>query len=833
VTERYNPLDTEPRQQARWAAARCFEVDTQTAAKPYYVLEMFPYPSGHMHIGHVRNYAMGDVLARFKKMQGYDVLHPMGWDAFGLPAENAALKSKVHPREWTMQNIAHMRGQMQRLGLAIDWRREIATCDPAYYTHEQAFFLQWFKRGLAYRREAWVNWDPQENTVLANEQVVDGRGWRSGAPVERKKLTQWFLRITQYADQLLADLETLTAWPDKVRLMQEKWLGKSTGAEVDFRLSSGESVKVFTTRPDTLFGASFLALSPQHPVVEALSRTHPDLAAFVAECGRSGTSEADIARAEKKGFTLPLEAVHPLDSTLKLPVYAANFVLMDYGTGALFGCPAHDERDFEFALQYTLPILPVVQQGGEEATLPYTGDGSIINSRFLNGLSVAEAKARAITELESLHKGTGVTQWRLRDWGVSRQRYWGCPIPIIHCQQCGAVPVPHSQLPVTLPEDVDFSLTGNPLERHPSWKHVPCPTCGKAALRETDTLDTFFESSWYFARFLSPTLESAGFDKAAAARWLPVNQYIGGVEHAVLHLLYARFFTKALRDDGHVAVAEPFKALLTQGMVCHETYKNQAGDWLFPHQVEKKNGQAHEIATGQPVTVGRSEKMSKSLKNVVDPEHIIAAYGADTARLFMLSDSPPERDIEWTEAGVDGCWRYVQRLYRLATGQVTPQAVDDTKTTALQHKTIAAVTDDLENFRYNRAVARLREFSNFLEETGATAPVRREALETLVKLWAPLLPHLAEELWAHLGHTTLLAIAPWPVADMALCREDTVTLAVQVNGKLRGTFAVPINTPAAEVKRLALADAGVQRHLEGKTPRKIIVVPNKIVNVVV
>lgn len=832
---RYPARTVEAAWQARWATSNAFAVDASTAKKPYYILEMFPYPSGNIHMGHVRNYGIGDALARFRRAQGYDVLHPMGWDAFGLPAENAAIKNKIHPARWTEQNIAVMRGQLQAMGLSYDWSREIATCRPEYFVHEQRMFLKFFERGIAYRKQAAVNWDPVEHTVLANEQVIDGRGWRSGALIERRQLSQWFLKITDFAEELLADLDTLTGWPEKVRLMQERWLGRSTGATVRFTLADGsDTLEVFTTRPDTLFGASFLAVAADHPLVPKT----PEMQAFKERCQRSGTSEAVLETLEKEGVDTGLKVQHPFDKELLLPVYAANFVLMDYGTGALFGCPAHDERDFEFATKYNLPIRPVVQSP-ESSKLPYTGDGILINSAFLNSLSVAEAKAKAIAELERLGAGSARTTWRLRDWGISRQRYWGCPIPVIHCPSCGAVPVPDDQLPVTLPEDVSFDTPGNPLERHPTWKSVACPSCGIAAQRETDTFDTFFESSWYFARFLDPHNTAQAFDSGIANRWLPVNQYIGGVEHAILHLLYSRFFTKALRVCGYWDLGEPFKGLLTQGMVCHRTFKSAAGEWLFPEQVQD----GVETATGAPVTIGRSEKMSKSLKNVADPERILANYGADTARLFMLSDSPPERDMEWTEDGIEGAWRYVNRLWRFVSGHAESLPVVCTvldEETCRAHaplyrkaqQTIAAMTDDFEQTRMNRAVARLREYNNALEEAGdIPGSLRRWCLEVLVKLAAPFLPHLAEELWKTLGHATFIHQAGWPVADPVWLKAEVITLAVQVNGKLRGTLQVAPNAPKEEVERAALALEGVQKALLGPI-KKIVVVPGRIVNVV-
>ncbi|HJT05779.1 MAG TPA: leucine--tRNA ligase [Stellaceae bacterium] len=850
---RYNFKEAETRWQTVWRERGTFHVEADLKRPKYYVLEMFPYPSGKLHVGHVRNYTMGDMVARYKRAQGFNVLHPMGWDAFGLPAENAAMASKVHPATWTYANIATMREQLKRMGLSYDWEREIATCHPEYYRHEQKMFLDFLKAGLAYRRESWVNWDPVENTVLANEQVIDGRGWRSGALVEKRLLSQWFLRITHYADDLLDALKTLERWPERVRLMQENWIGRSEGARVFFPLKGrNERLEIFTTRPDTLYGASFCALSSNHPLAQELAATNPELAAFIAECNRMGTSEAVLETAEKKGFDTGVKVVHPLDKSWTLPLYVANFVLMEYGTGAIFGCPAHDQRDLDFARKYKLAVKPVVLPPGEDpqrfsvGNEAFVGDGTIFNSDFLDGLDVASAKRKVIERLQALSAGQGTVQFRLRDWGVSRQRYWGCPIPVIHCGKCGIVPVPERDLPVKLPEDVTFDRPGNPLDHHPTWKYVTCPSCGGAAQRETDTFDTFFESSWYFERYCSPR-EPTAFKRSEVDYWMPVDQYIGGIEHAVLHLLYSRFFTRALKDCGYVGLKEPFAGLFTQGMVCHETYRDEAGNWLFPEEVTR-DAQGNVLdAHSRPVTIGRNEKMSKSKKNVVGLEAIVEAYGADTARLYLLSDSPPERDLEWTDAGIEGAWRYVNRLHRLVTeppvtlapaGAALPRELSPAadKTRRAIHRSIAAVTDHIEKFRFNSAVARIRELTNSLEELrdgpGAGA-VMREGVETAVRLIGPMMPHLAEELWQLLGHDTLLADDRWPAADPALVVEDTVTVAVQVNGKLRATIELPRDADEAQAKAAALAHPQVQRAMESKPARKIIVVPNRIVNVVV
>jgi len=855
---RYNPRATETKWQKVWDERNTFVVEADPNRPKYYVLEMFPYPSGRIHMGHVRNYTLGDVVARYRRAQGANVLHPMGWDAFGMPAENAAFENKTHPATWTYQNIDNMRAQLKELGLAIDWSREFATCDPDYYTHEQAMFLDFLEAGLVYRKESWVNWDPVDQTVLANEQVIDGKGWRSGAPVERRRLSQWFLKITAFAEDLLADLEKLERWPAKVRLMQENWIGRSEGLRLTFTLEGApagvDGLEVYTTRPDTLFGASFCAIAADHPLAEALAQNDPGLAAFIEECRRLGTSEEAIERAEKKGYRTSIEAVHPFDAGWKLPVYVANFVLMGYGTGAVFGCPAHDQRDLDFARKYDLPVRPVVVPEGTDPAgftigdEAYVGPGRLANSAFLDGMTVDDAKAEIIRRAEEGGFGHRTVNYRLRDWGVSRQRYWGCPIPIIHCDSCGAVPVPKADLPVVLPEDVSFDKPGNPLEHHPTWKHVDCPKCGKPARRETDTFDTFIDSSWYFARFCSPRSERP-FDRDAVDYWLPVDQYIGGIEHAILHLLYARFFTRAMKKVGLIGIEEPFDGMFTQGMVCHETYRDAQGKWVAADEVAYVDGTARRRTTGEPVTVGRSEKMSKSKKNVIDPTAIIDQYGADTARWFMLSDSPPARDLEWTSAGIEGAWRFTQRVWRLVTGMedamvpagdAAPAAFAESVTELRRatHRTIAGVTRAIDNFHFNAAVAQIHEFVNAFsgfkdtQAAGADWAVR-EAAEALTLLIGPMMPHLAEELWQRLGHDRLVADSPWPKADPALCQDDTVTIAVQVQGKLRETLELPKDTDRAEVEARALALDKVQRAIDGRPVRKVIVVPNRIVNVVV
>jgi leucyl-tRNA synthetase len=853
---RYNFKETEAKWQGIWADRRCFEAREESDRPKYYALEMFPYPSGRIHMGHVRNYTLGDVVARYKRARGFNVLHPMGWDSFGLPAENAAMENNVHPAKWTRENIAAMRAQFQSMGFSLDWSRELSTCEPDYYKHGQRLFLDLLKAGLAYQRESWVNWDPVENSVLANEQVIEGKGWRTGAPVEKRLLRQWFLKITAFSDSLLDGIETLERWPEKVRLMQHNWIGRSEGARIGFALEGREDrLEVFTTRPDTLFGASFCAIAANHPLAQELAGKDAALADFIAACNRMGTSEEAIEKAEKLGHDTGLRAVHPFVPGKALPVYVANFVLMEYGTGAIFGCPGHDQRDLEFARKYDLPVVPVVApRDADPSTFAvgdtaFVDDGVLINSDFLNGKDVPAAKRAAIDRLVEQGEGESAVTYRLRDWGISRQRYWGCPIPVIHCPSCGVVPVPDTDLPVLLPDDVAFGAAGNPLERHPTWKNVDCPECGGAARRETDTCDTFFDSSWYFLRYCSPQEDGVPFTRDAADYWMPVDQYIGGVEHAVLHLLYSRFFTRALKRCGYLDIDEPFDGLFTQGMVCHETYRDDEGRWLFPSEVRPgEDGAFVHAKTGKPVTLGRSEKMSKSRKNVVDPETIIDTYGADTARIYMLSDSPPDRDLEWTEGGIEGAWRYVNRLWRMftdnpdpiaAAGTERPLALGDEAAALMRvvHRTIADVGADLDRFHFNRAVARIRELTNAIEDVTGDGPdaawARRDALEALARLLGPILPHLAEELWEKLGHTTPLAEMAWPDFDESLLVEESITIAVQVNGKLRGTVDLPPDADKATAEKEALAHENVLRAMDGKPARKVIVVPNKVINVVV
>ncbi|MGE0205962.1 MAG: leucine--tRNA ligase [Hyphomicrobiaceae bacterium] len=869
--ERYNAPEREKHWQDVWTQKDIFRAREDGSRPKRYQLEMFPYPSGNIHMGHVRNYTLGDVMARYMRAKGFNVLHPMGWDAFGLPAENAALERKVHPAKWTYENIATMRRQLKSMGLSIDWSREFATCDPSYYRHQQKLFIDMFKAGLVYRKGAKVNWDPVEHTVLANEQVIEGRGWRSGALVEQRELEQWFFRITALSEELLAALETFDKWPDYVVTQQINWIGRSEGLLVRWALDAATApqglgeVEVYTTRPDTLFGASFVAVSPDHPLAKAAAAGDARLAAFCEECRRSGTSAAELETAEKKGFDTGIRAVHPLDPAWTVPVYVANFVLMDYGTGAIFGCPAHDQRDLDFVRKYGLPVIPVVLPPDTDAAsfaigaTAYDGDGTMINSRFLDGLTPKAAFDEVARRLEASTLAAAPvaarkTNYRLRDWLISRQRYWGCPIPFIHCDSCGAVPVPDDDLPVKLPEDVTFDQPGNPLERHPTWKHVNCPSCGAKARRETDTMDTFADSSWYIVRYTAPEAATP-VDSAAAGYWLPVDQYIGGKEHAILHLLYARFFTRAMKITGHLRIDEPFSSVFTQGIVIHETYKAADGRMLMPIEVQITTGPdgvtrvATEIATGNPVTIGPVEKMSKSKKNVVDPDDIITHYGADTIRWFIVSDSPPDRDVQWTESGVEAAGRLVQRVWRLVNEAIDKGAEKGAAMPAgfgpeaealrrTAHKTLANVGRNIEQLRHNVAVAQIYELANALAGTLGKSDegmpwALREATEVMVQCLGPIMPHLGEECWARLGYNTLLTEHPWPTPDAALLVDDTITIAVQVNGKRRDELKIARTASRQEIETAALGLEAVVRAIEGRAIKKVIVVPQRIVNVVV
>ncbi|EDQ35242.1 leucyl-tRNA synthetase [Hoeflea phototrophica DFL-43] len=873
--ERYNPKQAEIRWQRQWDEAKIYETDNDSPDPKYYVLEMFPYPSGRIHMGHVRNYALGDVVARYKRARGFNVLHPMGWDAFGMPAENAAMQNKVHPREWTYANIDAMRKQLKSMGLSLDWSREFATCDVDYYKQQQALFLDFLAAGLIYRRNSKVNWDPVDMTVLANEQVIDGRGWRSGALVEQRELTQWFFRISDFAEDLLQSLDGLDQWPEKVRLMQKNWIGKSEGLSLRWQIADPETaggaseIEVYTTRPDTLYGASFMAIAADHPIAKDLATKDPAIAEFCDQCRRAGTSLAALETAEKIGYRTPVNVVHPLDPDWTVPVYIANFVLMDYGTGAIFGCPSGDQRDLDFARKYNLPVTPVVMPADADAASfvitdeAYVGDGVMINSRDLDGLSPAEAFDRVASMLEArtlddAPQAARKTNFRLRDWGLSRQRYWGAPIPVIHCDICGVVPVPAKDLPVQLPDDVTLDTPGNPLDHHPTWRHIACPTCGQDARRETDTMDTFVDSSWYFARFTAPRCDTPT-EPAAANAWLPVDQYIGGIEHAILHLLYSRFFTRAMQKTGHVDLKEPFRGLFTQGMVVHETYRAERDgkkEWIAPADViiEEQNGkrQARHSQTGESLSIGSIEKMSKSKKNVVDPDDIIDGYGADTARFFMLSDSPPDRDVIWSEAGVEGAHRFVQKIWRLigeaSENLKSAEAAAGAESRALEvsrasHKTVKAVGEDIEKLAFNKAVARLYELVNTL--AGPLSDVAagkadevltsacKQAASHLVQLFAPMMPHLAEECWILLGNDGMVATSTWPAYDPALVIDDQITLPVQINGKKRGDLTIDADADQAAVEQAVLALDFVQASTGGNPPRKLIIVPRRIVNVVI
>ena len=852
MSSHYYPQSIEQKWQQIWQDEQTFAA-SQTSLQPkYYVLEMFPYPSGRLHMGHVRNYTIGDVIARVRSLQGYNVLHPMGWDAFGLPAENAAILSRSHPARWTYDNIAVMRSQQKSMGFSYDWSREITTCSPDYYRHEQKLFLDFYQKGLVYRKESYVNWDPIEQTVLANEQVIDGCGWRSGARVEKRKLAQWYLKVTAYAEELLQGLDTLTEWPEKVVTMQRNWIGKSEGAKIRFKIQGqSDTIEVFSTRPDTLYGASFIALAPHHPLVTRLTGEDQTIADFVADCDRHGTSEEILEKAEKVGLLLNINVQHPFLENKILPVFVANFVLMDYGTGAIFGCPAHDQRDLEFARKYNLAVTPVVQpqatfdEAFEIHKTAFTEDGIAFNSEFLDGLTTKEAKSKCIERLVETGQGESITTYRLRDWGVSRQRYWGCPIPMIHCPSCGIVPVPLDSLPIELPEDVTIDGSGNPLAQHPTWRHTVCPTCHQPAQRETDTLDTFFESSWYFLRFCSPHASNP-FEEEAVQKWLPVDQYIGGIEHAILHLLYARFFTRALRDCGYLSVDEPFKRLLAQGMICHETYRTLSGEWVAPHDIEyQADGSLTRACDGVSIQRGRSEKMAKSKKNVIDPEVIIRDFGADTARFFMISDSPPDRDLEWTDSGIQGVSKYLHRIWTLAQTFITSisnmnrPCPDQSQEVALQrkqHQTIEAVTQDIKAFHLNRYVARLREYTNFLNDLNLdhySPNTLKEAFETQLLLLNPACPHITEELWQQLNSGKRLKDQPWPKADPRFLQTDFVTIAIQINGKLRSTLDVAFDLSQDELQSKVLDLQIIRNALDQKQVKKIINIPNKVINLVV
>ncbi len=861
TTERYNPAKAEPKWQEIWNSHNCFAASSDKSAKKYYVLEMFPYPSGRIHMGHVRNYAMGDVIARYKRARGFNVLHPMGWDAFGMPAENAAIERNIHPKKWTYENIAAMRKQLKSMGLSIDWSREFATCDPEYYGQQQALFLDFLEKGLVERRKSVVNWDPVDHTVLANEQVIDGKGWRSGATVEQRELSQWFLKISDYSQELLDALDELTGWPEKVRTMQKNWIGRSEGMQFTFKLEDAEGnpvnsgLTVFTTRHDTIFGASFCAIAADHELTKTAAEHSPQIANFRKECAALGTSEEAIEQAEKKGIPLGIYAIHPFLKDVRLPVYAANFVLMGYGEGAVFGCPAHDQRDLDFANKYGLKVIPVVASKDDPGSTEITDTAYLekddaqtvmINSHFLDGMSVPEAKEEVARRFENEGIGERKINFRLRDWGISRQRFWGCPIPVVHCDNCGIVPVNKSELPVKLPDNVTFDKPGNPLERHPDWKKVSCPECGLDATRETDTFDTFVDSSWYFARFCSPEADKP-VDTAETDYWLPVDQYIGGIEHAILHLLYSRFFTRCMKATGHLNIKEPFANLFTQGMVIHETFRTKNNEWIIPEEAVQHDGKWQHIKTGEALITGNAEKMSKSKKNVIDPDEIIQRYGADTARWFMLSDSPPERDIEWTEAGAEGAWKFSQKIWRIINdiAEITTNSDncandgDSLQLRKICHKTTQAVSEDIESLRYNRAIARIHELANELtsflknkDNANRSSEALKEVSQMFCQLIAPMMPHLAEECWQVLGNSTILALQSWPQVSKQLIEEDEITIAVQINGKRRAEMTISKNADKMETEKAALQLEAITSKLEGLNIRKVIVVPGRIVNIV-
>ena len=838
---KYNPSLIEEKWQNKWSELNTFRANIDYNKPKYYVLEMFPYPSGAIHMGHVRNYTLGDLIARYKKAQGFNVLHPMGWDSFGLPAENAAIENKTHPSKWTNSNIQNMKTQLQQMGLSYDWDRELSTCDPDYYKFEQKMFLDFYKAGIAYKKETLVNWDPIEKTVLANEQVVDGRGWRSGAEVEKKKMKGWFLKISQFAEELLNEIDKLIGWPEKVKIMQRNWIGKSFGALIKFSVkNSSEKIPVFTTRPDTIFGASFIAISPQHPLAKKISDKDSKAAEFIKFCEKNSTKEADLEKAEKYGYETDLSVIHPFNNKLKLKVFIANFVLMDYGTGAIFGCPAHDQRDYDFATKYSLDILPVIKT---EESLPFIGDGIHVNSKFLNGLNTEDAIKLCIKKLNELGIGEEKITYRIRDWGVSRQRYWGCPIPIIYCENCGEVPVPIEHLPITLPEDTNFNISGNPLDNHPTWKNTQCPECNKKAIRETDTFDTFFESSWYFARFteLNPT---SAFTKEAIKYWMPVDQYIGGVEHAVMHLLYSRFFMRALKHVNSLNIEEPFTSLQTQGMVCHQTFKTKKEKWVFPSDIIKKGNEYFHFKTNEPVIAGRIEKMSKSKKNVVDPQQIIEEYGADTARFFVLSDSPPNRDMEWSDSGVEGSWRFLNKLWKYVKNLPENSKKDLPKNISVKNKelltfmneTIKEVTKAIDEFHFNIAIAQIRSlfnilFSHKIENDDDTIVVNFVTSKLLV-LINPMVPHIAEELWYSLGNKNSISNECWPKVNLDYIKKSTVKIPVQVNGKVRAVIQVAKDLDKDDIEGVALKEENVLKFLN-KKPKKVVIVPNRVVNFVI
>ncbi len=854
MSEKYNPRAIESKWQAYWRENNTFKSELDTAKEKYYVLEMFPYPSGKIHMGHVRNYTLGDVIARYKRAKGFNVMHPMGWDAFGLPAENAAIENNISPGKWTYENIDTMRSQLQSMGLSIDWDREVATCDKEYYHQQQKLFLQFYKEDLIYKKESLVNWDPVENTVLANEQVIDGKGWRSGADVEQKKLSQWFFKITSHANSLLESLDDMPGWPEKVKTMQKNWIGRSVGCEIHFEMESDykeykpKKLEIFTTRPDTIFGATFIAISPFHPIVDDILEHDPVIVEEINKLRSQKLNEETISKNEKIGIPTALKIKHPFIDGKTLPLFIANFILMDYGTGAIYGCPAHDQRDFDFAKKYNLEIIEVIKPDDTSTIIDdeaYTGEGSLINSSFLNGLKIAEAKEKIINELEKIKIGKRTINYRLRDWGISRQRYWGCPIPILYREDGEIIPVPEKDLPIELPNEVDLSQSGNPLENHPDWKYTTCPHTGMKAIRETDTLDTFVDSAWYFLRFCSPK-NSDPFDKKEINYWMPVDQYVGGIEHAILHLLYSRFFTKALKIK---KINEPFKSLFTQGMVCHATYKNKDSAWVFPNDVEEKDGKFYQISSGLDVTMGPIESMSKSKKNVIDPEEIIKSYGSDSARWFMLSDSPPERDINWSDSGIHGSWRFCQKIWSTITSNLSilndknitlhDQDSSENAQMLLQntYQSLDAVTKSIENFQMNVGVAKIYELINHISKFKVFDENDKRALKTsliiLMRIIEPMVPHLAEECWNLCGNNKSLTSEPWPDVDEKYLVKETVKIVIQVNGKKRAEVETKVEASEEDVLKEVKNIKSVNEQIQNAVIIKKIFVPNKILNIVI
>ncbi len=852
MSEKYNPKVIEKKWQSFWEDNEIFKSEVNKYKKKYYILEMFPYPSGKIHMGHVRNYTLGDVIARYKRAKGFNVMHPMGWDAFGLPAENAAIENNISPKKWTYENINTMKTQLKQMGLSLDWSRELATCDKEYYHQQQKLFCKFYNDGLIYKKESLVNWDPVENSVLANEQVIEGRGWRSGAEVEQKKLSQWFFKITDFAKELLLSLEKMDRWPEKVRTMQKNWIGKSNGCEVNFKILndgkpvSHDSIKIFTTRPDTIFGATFCALSPFHPIVDEILSHNDEKSKLIKKMRSVKINEETASKNEKEGIKTDLFIQHPFIADKKLPVFIANFILMDYGSGAIYGCPAHDQRDLDFANKYELEIIQVIRPSSEskfDYKTAYTGEGELVNSEFLNGLTIQDAKNKVIEKLESLKLGKGTTNYRLRDWGISRQRYWGCPIPIIYREDGKVIPVPESELPIELPDDVDLNLPGNPLDNHPTWKHTKCPETGMYALRETDTLDTFVDSAWYFIRFCSPNDNDNPFDQEEINYWMPVDQYVGGIEHAILHLLYSRFFTKALQIKN---LNEPFQSLFTQGMVCHNTYKNINGNWVFPDDVVEKKSGLYQLSTGDPVKQGPTEAMSKSKKNVIDPQSIIHSYGADSARWFMLSDSPPDRDINWSLSGIQGSWKFCQKIFSIIENnkylffeEIKVSSLSDSSKELLGHihQNLFEITNSIEKFQMNVAVAKIYEMVNLISKfqlkDESCKHALLESLNILIRIIEPMMPHLAEECWSMMNKQNCLSEQEWPKVKNDLLEKEFVTIAIQINGKRRGEIQISKDTNKNKILEQLNNIKSISDLLMNKEITKTIYVPNKIINLLV